>query len=68
MGMHKDGGGDGASNGIKRMSVKGGTLETSFPSDAYQGMKVPNAKGGGSFGGSDTNLSHSLKGTSAVQK
>ena len=62
---HSDGGGDGKSNGITRTSVPGGTLETSRPSDALDPMKM---KMGDKFGGSDTNLSHSLKGTSAVQK
>ena len=68
MAMHKDGGGDGKSSGIHSTSVPGGRLETSTPPDAFDGLKVPNARGGGKFGGSDTNLSHSLKGTSAVQK
>lgn len=64
--MHKDGGGDGKSNGIKRMSVPGGTLETSFPADKDGG--TINGSATGKFGGSDTNLAHSLRGTSAVQK
>lgn len=45
----------------------GGTILTPFPQDNVHGVKLSDTMGG-SFGGSDTNLSHSLKGVSAVQK
>lgn len=45
----------------------GGKIQTDFPQDNVHGVNLKNTMGG-SFGGSDTNLSHSLKGTSAVQK
>lgn len=41
--------------------------KVSYPQDNSGGHKLPNETGG-KMGGSDTNLSHSLTGTSAVQK
>lgn len=55
--------GDGKSTGIKR----DGKIMSAYPQDNVHGVDLPNTRGG-SFGGSDTNLSHSLKGASAVQK
>lgn len=55
--------GDGKSSGIKR----DGKIMSAYPQDNVHGVDLPNERGG-SFGGSDTNLSHSLKGASAVQK
>lgn len=55
--------GDGKSEGI----VTSGKIKSSYPMDNVHGVDLPNTRGG-SFGGSDTNLSHSLKGASAVQK
>lgn len=60
--------GSGKSSGIKTSSVPGGKLVTSFPPDTVHGVDLQNTKGGGKFGGSTSNLSHSLRGSSAVQK
>ena len=60
------GGTPGQSNGVVKHKVPGGTLVSSYPQDNVHGVDLPNTKGG-SFGGSCTNLSHSLKGSSAVQ-
>ena len=59
--------GSGKSSGIKSTSVPGGKLMTSYPQDNVHGVDLPNTMGG-KFGGSTSNLSHSLKGSSAVQK
>jgi hypothetical protein len=59
--------GDGPSAGIKKQSVPGGTLMSAYPQDNVHGVSLPDTTGC-AMGGSDTNLSHSLKGASAVQK
>lgn len=51
------------SNGI----VKKDGVMSSYPQDNAGGMELPDTKGC-KMGGSTTNLAHSLKGTSAVQK
>lgn len=45
----------------------GGTMLSAYPQDNVHGVTLPDEMGG-SMGGSDTNLSHSLSGASAVQK
>lgn len=55
--------GDGKSQGIKR----DGKIMSAYPQDNVHGVDLPNTTGG-KMGGSPTNLSHSLKGASAVQK
>lgn len=58
----------GKSNGIESTNVgKGQKIVRAFPLDRSS-YDLPNARNGGSFGGSDTNLSHSLQGVSANQK
>lgn len=61
------GGSPGESNGIKTKSVPGGSLKSAYPQDNVHGVNLPDTMGG-SFGGSDTNLGHSLNGASAVQE
>lgn len=51
------------SNGI----VKKDGVMSAYPQDNAGSMELPDTKGG-KMGGSTTNLAHSLKGTSAVQK
>ena len=64
----RSGNGDGMSEGIVRSAMpRGQTDQASYPQDNVTGVPLKNTKGG-SFGGSDTNLSHSLNGASAVQK
>ena len=60
------GGKPGDSDGQVKTKVPGGTLMSAYPQDNVHGVDLPDTKGG-SFGGSCTNLSHSLKGASAVQ-
>lgn len=59
--------GSGPSSGIKKESVPGGTIMTATGQDNVHGVDLPNTLGG-KMGGSNTNLSHSLSGASAVQK
>jgi hypothetical protein len=64
----RSGMGSGPSAGLKRSSIgKGDTDLVSFPQDNVHGVDLPNTMGG-KMGGSVTNLSHSLEGTSAVQR
>lgn len=58
----KDNTGDGKSNGI----VRSGKIMSAYPQDNVHGVDLPDTRGG-SFGGSPTNLKHSLTGASAVQ-
>lgn len=48
------------------MIKKSGNIQSSFPQDNAGNVKLPDTMGC-KMGGSPTNLSHSLKGTSAVQ-
>lgn len=55
------------SSGISHTKIGSGqTLNSAYPPDNQSGYPVENTKGG-SFGGSTTNLSHSLNGASVVQ-
>ena len=45
----------------------GGKIKSAYPQDNVHGLDLPNTKGG-KFGGSATNISHSLSGASAVQR
>lgn len=63
----KSGMGDGLSSGIKNTSMPGGTMKSAYPQDNVHGVSLPDEMGG-KMGGSDTNLSHSLVGASAVQR
>lgn len=63
----KSGMGEGKSTGIKTESMPGGRIMSAFPQDNVHGVDLPNTTGG-KMGGSTTNLSHSLRGSSAVQK
>jgi hypothetical protein len=45
----------------------GGSILTAYPQDNVHGLDLPNTMGD-SMGGSCTNLSHSLRGASAVQR
>ena len=64
----REGMGSGPSTGLKRSSAGGGTDDlAAYPQDSIHGVDLPNTRGG-SFGGSVTNLSHSLSGASAVQR
>lgn len=63
----KSGMGDGKSTGLKTSSMPGGKVLEAFPQDNVHGVNLPDTRGG-SMGGSTTNLSHSLRGSSAVQK
>jgi hypothetical protein len=60
------GGKPGESDGLVRKSVPGGKLLSAYPQDNVHGLDLPDCMGG-SFGGGDTSLSHSLTGASAVQ-
>lgn len=60
--------GDGKSNGLVRSKMPDGTMLSAFPQDNVHGYDCPRDKEGGPFGGSDTNLKHSLTGASAVQR
>lgn len=60
--------GDGKSKGIKDTKVPEGTIKSAFPQDNVHGYDCPNDMEGGPFGGSPTNLKHSLTGASAVQR
>lgn len=62
-------GGSGKSNEIVTKSIgRGQTLNTAFAMDNVDlAMDVPTSIKDGAFGGSVTNLSHSLTGSSAVQ-
>jgi hypothetical protein len=59
--------GKGASAGVKIENKSGMKMVSSYPQDNVHGVDLPNTMGG-SMAGSDTNLSHSLKGASAVQR
>lgn len=65
------GGSPGDSNGIykeKGANVGGGgSILCAFPQDNVHGVTLPNTRGD-TMAGSDTNLSHSLSGSSAVQR
>jgi hypothetical protein len=58
-----DGATDGKSTGMK----KDGSILSAYPQDNAGNMSLPDTRGG-KMGGSTTNLSHSLRGSSAVQK
>lgn len=60
------GGKIGVDNGQVKHKVPGGTLVSPYPQDNVHGVALPDTMGG-DFGGSCYNLSHSLKGTGAVQ-
>lgn len=62
------GGKPGESDGLKRKSIMDGnaTLLSAYPQDNVHGLDLPDCYGG-DFGGSDTNLSHSITGASANQ-
>lgn len=56
------------SNGIVDKKIgMGQTIKSAYPMDNAGGHQLPDVRGG-KLGGSDTNLAHSLSGTSAVQK
>lgn len=60
--------GTGPSSGMKiEKGPDGMKMVSSYPQDNVHGMKLPDTMGG-EFGGSDTNLKHSLTGASAVQR
>jgi hypothetical protein len=61
------GGSPGDSDGLKKTSMPGGTMLSAYPQDNIHGVNLPNTRGG-KMAGSDTNLSHSLSGASAVQR
>ena len=62
------GGTPGKSSGEIRKSVPGGTLLSAYPQDNVHGVDLPDCTGDQEgFGGSVTNLKHSLTGASAVQ-
>lgn len=65
------GGSPGESQGLKRSKGSnvggGGTILIAYPQDNVHGVDLPNCTGD-DMGGSDTNLSHSLSGASAVQR
>lgn len=62
------GGTPGKSGGEIRKSVPGGTLLSAYPMDNVHGVDLPDVTGDQEgFGGSCTNLKHSLTGASAVQ-
>lgn len=63
----RSGMGDGPSTGIHNETMPGGTMKIATGQDNVHGVKLPNTLGG-KLGGSDTNLSHSLVGASAVQR
>ena len=58
---------EGKSSGIKDTAVKGGTIRRSFAPDNRRGLETAGDTGK-ELGGSTTNLSHSLRGSSAVNK
>lgn len=59
--------GEGKSSGIDdEKGAFGQTIKCAYPQDNVHGMELSDTKGG-SMRGSPTNLSHSLKGASAVQ-
>ena len=59
--------GEGKSTGMVRKEIGDGqSILSAYPQDNVHGMSLDNERGG-SFRGGPTNLSHSLKGTSAVQ-
>lgn len=54
--------------GVKTSSLPGGFKDmVSYPQDNASNVTLKNTQGG-SLGGGDTDLSHSLTGTSAVQR
>lgn len=65
------GGRPGESNGVEREKGGnvggGGTILCAYPQDNVHGVELPGTMGEG-MGGSETNLSHSLSGASAVQR
>ncbi len=65
------GGRPGESEGLVRMKGTivggGGTMLSAYPMDNVHGVDLPDEHGG-TMGGSETNLSHSLSGASAVQR
>ena len=44
-----------------------GKIKSAYPQDNVHGLDLPDTMGG-SFGGSATNIAHSLSGASAVQR
>ena len=60
------GGSPGDSAGLKRKKMPGGTLLSAYPQDNVHGLDLPDCYDGGSFGGSDSKLAHSLTGASMV--
>lgn len=61
------GGSPGSSNNVKKSKMPGGTMMTATGQDNVTGVNLSNELGG-SFGGGDASLSHSLSGASAVQR
>lgn len=65
------GGKPGESEGLERSKGVnvggGGTMLSAFPQDNVHGVELPDERGC-AMGGSETNLSHSLSGASAVQR
>lgn len=57
------GGTPGDSDGLVKKTIPGGSLLSAYPQDNIHGVSLPDCHGG-SFGGSDTNLAHSLTGAS----
>jgi hypothetical protein len=56
------------SNGIVTKKIGDGQkIMSAYPQDTAGGHELPNTRGG-KFGGSTTNLGHSLNGASAVQE
>ena len=66
------GGSPGDSNGLKRSKGGnvggGGTVLSAYPQDNVHGVDLPGTYCDDGMRGSDTNLSHSLSGASAVQR
>lgn len=58
--------GDGKSAGVTSQKVPGGTIRCDYAQDNIHGLDLPNTRGKELAGG-PSNLSHSLKGASAVQ-
>lgn len=66
------GGKPGDSEGLKTTKGAnvggGGSILHAFPQDNVHGVDLPDCHYGEPMGGSETNLSHSLSGASAVQR
>jgi hypothetical protein len=61
------GGKPGHSDGISISKMPGGTINVGYPQDNVHGVDLPNCRGK-ALAGSETNLAHSLSGSSAVQR